>query len=80
MFSKKSMKQLKKLPANVRAAALAADDSEAFGNMLQSSGNTLVSIRLPGHYRMVKTRAEGEVVWIGTHENYNKLVARGGRL
>lgn len=79
MFTKKAQKLLRKLPAPVRAAAVAADESEAMGAMLQCSNKSLVSIKLPGAYRMIKTR-KGEVQWVGSHEDYNKLLNRKGKV
>ena len=78
MISKKAQKLLKKLPRFVQLAAVAADESPAFGTMLGCSGKTRVSIKLPGNYRLVKDRESETVVWVGSHESYNKLVTRGG--
>lgn len=78
MFTKKAQKQLKKLPPAIQRAAVKHDESETFGKMLQSQQNRLVSIRIHPRYRMVKDRNTKEVLWVGTHEDYNKKVKKGG--
>jgi hypothetical protein len=78
VITKKAQKLMKKLPNRVKAAVHAADNSEAFGSMLKCSSKTMVSIKLPNGYRLVKNRDTLEVLWVGTHNDYNKLITRGG--
>lgn len=80
MFTKKATKQLKRLPRKVQASARAADESREFGRMLDCSNRTQVSIKLTQNYRMIKDRDSGQVIWVGSHEDYNSLVRRGGRV
>lgn len=79
MFTKKAMKLMKKLPKRAQLAAKASDESPEMGTMLHCSKKTLVSIRLPNGYRMVKTRDTQEVLWVGTHNDYENHIKRGGR-
>ncbi len=44
---------------------------------LQGKGNRF-SVRVGDHYRVLGRQIEGGVewIWVGTHEEYNKLVSR----
>lgn len=80
MLTKKAIKQLKKLPKSVALAARDADESPTFGRMLRCSNKTRVSIELPGRYRLIKDRDTDDVVWVGSHQDYNKLITSGGKV
>lgn len=75
MFSKKATKQLKKLPASVRGAAVRAIETGLQVTPLTRCKN-LGSVKLGMKYRMVVDRVSGEITWIGTHNDYNSYIMR----
>lgn len=75
MFTKKAAKQLKKLPASVRGAAVRAIETNQHAAPL-TRNKSLGSVKLGMKYRMLVDQVSGEVTWIGTHNDYNSYIMR----
>lgn len=76
MFTKKARKQLDKLPASVRGAAVRALETGLQATPINKRRSTLGTVKLGMHYRMVVERGSSTIVWIGSHEDYNNYLKR----
>ncbi len=76
MFTKKAAKQLRKLPASVRGAAVRAIETSLQVTPINKRRSTLGSVKLGMNYRMVVERNSPTIVWIGSHEDYNNYLKR----